>query len=68
MQRRGMGQRLLTGCVIVLVCDDIEIPYCIHRDQRPCSVDAEVLLRLFAESSFDVRYRRVEWLSTGFTA
>jgi hypothetical protein len=29
-------------CVIVLACDDIEIPCSTHRDQSPCLVDAEV--------------------------
>jgi hypothetical protein len=42
----GYGQRLLMAWVIVLALDDIEIPCCIHQDQSPCSVDAEVLSRL----------------------
>jgi hypothetical protein len=40
-----MGQRLLTGCIIALACDDVEILHRTHRDQSPCLVDAEVFPR-----------------------
>jgi hypothetical protein len=41
----GMGQRLLTGCVIVLTRDDVEILYNTHRDQSSRLVDVEVFPR-----------------------
>jgi hypothetical protein len=61
-----MGQRLLTGRVSVLACDDVEIPYNANRDQSPCLVACRSLPNVLAEPSLDVRYSRADWLSVGF--
>jgi hypothetical protein len=40
-----MGQGPLTGYVIILARDDVEILYSIHRDKSLCLVDAEAFSR-----------------------
>jgi hypothetical protein len=55
-QYRGIGQRLLTGRVIVLACDDVEIPCNAHRDQSPCFCWCRSLPEALAEPSLDARY------------